>query len=177
MILSDNSILFELDHPGSTGLQIKPLDRETQIQPASVDLRLGEEIYICRDDRIETYPDGPTFQPVRDGHMYLGHTQETIRIPRHLGAQLHGRSSLARQGLLVHITGGWVDPGFRGQLVLEVANLSNEPIHVPIGQRVCQLTLSRLTTSVDEAYGEKAGSKYMDQEGIVTSRLEDDNDS
>lgn len=173
MILSDGDIIREMR---DGNLHVSPIT-DSQFQPASVDLRLGEETYDCRHDRVYTFTRGPRFEPQREGYMYLCHSQETIGLPPHIGAKLHGRSSLARKGLAVHITGGWVDPGFRGELVFEVVNLSCKPIEIPIGQRVAQLTFHYLNSPADVPYDEKRDAKYMDQTGAVTSRLDQDNDS
>ena len=168
MILSDADIVQEIQ---DGNLYISPVT-DNQFQPASVDLRLGEETHDCRNDRTYTFSRGPRFEPQREGYMYLCHSQETIGLPRHIGAKLHGRSSLARKGLAVHITGGWVDPGFLGELVFEVVNLSAKPIEIPIGQRIAQLTFHYLNRPADVSYAEKDDAKYFEQEGAQKSLLE-----
>lgn len=169
MILPDWRIAEELR---GGGLQVEPVDLGTQLQPASLDLRLGEEIDDGWAGSVEKHDESVTLWPSRHGNFYLGHTRERVTIPRYLGAKVHGRSSLARKGVAVHITGGWVDPGFDGQLTLEIANFSNRPVQIPVGQRICQLTFHELRDPVAEPYDEQRDSKYVGQTGVTRSRLE-----
>ena len=62
------------------------------------------------------------------GEFVLGSTLEKITIPNTMVARIEGKSSLGRLGLLIHSTAGFVDPGFDGNLTLELANVSRLPI-------------------------------------------------
>ena len=165
MLLSDRDILAYMDF----GLDIEPFDKESQLQPASVDLRLGSKQFNLRN-HVEQEGDELVFYPACHGNFYLAHTKEEVSIPSGLAASMWGRSSIGRKGLIIH-TAGWIDPGFEGQLVLEIANFSDTPVRLPAGQRVCQLTFHEVSPPIED-YGEKEGSKYQDQRGIQQSRLE-----
>lgn len=170
MILPDSVIEKELD---IGRLDVEPVDLDSQLQPASLDLRLGKEFVDVRHDHMRVADDSFVFEPCMHGNFYLGQTKERIEIPDYLGVKVHGRSSIARKGLAVHITGGWVDPGFHGQLTLEMANFTNRRVEIPIGQRICQLTFHLLMEPAEEPYYEKEDAKYAGQSGVTRSRLED----
>lgn len=116
MILSDMDILDRLE---SGELEIGPIeDLDTQLQPASVDLRLGEEFlefqranipYIHPDSEAEAegyveetvVPNGEDFI-LHPGDFVLGTTRERVDIPDDLVAHVEGRSSLGRLAIVVH---------------------------------------------------------------------------
>jgi dCTP deaminase len=82
-----------------------------------------------------------------------------------------GKSSLARVGLLVE-SAGFVDPGFEGMIMLELANLTDRPIMLTPGMRICQLVVHRLDSPARHPYGsKKAGSHYQGQQGPTPSRM------
>lgn len=182
MKLSDGEIAEALDGD----LHIDPLDDE-QIQPASVDLRLGEEFVVhdsnnpreinTADDTIDagytetTVPDAGI--RIHPNTVVLAHTKETISLPNDIAASVWGRSSFGRLGLIVH-TAGWVDPGFEGQLTLEIVNHNPRPIRIYPEQRICQLTLEQCGEPAETGYAEKHDQKYQSQEGATKSRIEED---
>lgn len=150
-------------------LVIRPLNLDTQLQPASVDLRLGDNYRWLGDMKEQTAKNGQIeFAP---GETYLATTIETVAIPRDLKATLWGRSSVARLGLEIHIA-GFIDPGFQGQITLEVTNESPTPTTVDVGSRICQLSFDRLSAPVETSYKEKDDAKYVDQEGATPSRFD-----
>lgn len=152
MILSDSLIRHEII---IGNLVVDPAPPDSAVQPASLELRLAEAI---------------TLQP---GEFRLAHTLEKIGIPDHLVGQVNGKSSLGRLGLLVHATAGFVDPGFAGQLTLELKNLSDRPIQLEQHQPVCQLVLFRVLGTVLRPYGHpELGSHYQGQSGTTPSWLE-----
>lgn len=204
MILSDFSIREALEH-GT--IVIDPPPEDIQIQPASVDLRLGDEwtYYVPPDYGLGVPtigPDGfiPADDPLLDSvlidpledvtsHMchvrkdafilgshgfVLGTTIERIEVPDDYVSRIEGRSSLGRLGLAVHITAGYIDPGFKGQLTLELFNASSRPIILRTGQRICQISFETMTCAAREPYGKKKGSKYQNQDGAVPSRIHKD---
>jgi dCTP deaminase len=134
---------------------------EEQIQPASLDVRLGEELYSFSDDeRVEE-----KFHHLQPGERYLGHTVEKIDLPNRYAAQLAGRSTIGRMGVIVHKTEGWIDPGFKGSVTLELLNLGKEPVMLQSGLRVAQLVFFKL----DQPSTGYDGS-YQQQEGATKSR-------
>ena len=97
---------------------------------------------------------------------YLAQTYEKIKVPRNMIARVEGRSTYARVGLSMHQTAPWIQPGWSGQIILELMN--NGPLSIkltPTIDRPCQLTFFRLTSELSEehAYGAKAGDTYQDQ--------------
>jgi dCTP deaminase len=157
------------------------LASERQIQPASVDLRIGDQ-YV-RPEYSTTVvvgqDPGPTVgKPFRDdglilrpGDFILGTTIETVTIPITHCGYLEGKSSLARIGLIVHVTAGLIDPGFSGKITLELKNLGNNTIRIPAGSSIGQLTMVKLDKPAHVSYGhESIGSKYQGQDTVQAAR-------
>jgi dCTP deaminase len=145
MILSSAEIIRRLGQRGHDGaLVISPYSSECQ-QPASYDLRIGNDIGV-----------GP-------GACTLAHSLEWIEIPPDLAATLRTRSSYGRRGILV--TAGFVDPGFRGQLTLGLVNMGNEPLTLKRGDRVVQMIMHQVTQG-DVIYE----GRYQDSKGAVSAR-------
>jgi dCTP deaminase len=185
MILSDADILRRLE---AGDLVVEPLDDvDLQVQPASVDLRLGREflefqrtnipcIHPGSEAEIEEYVDETTVEEGEDfilhpGDFVLGTTHERVEIPPDLIAHVEGRSSLGRLAVVVHATAGLCDPGFRGHITLELSNLGNAPVALTPGMRISQLTFTELSSPADRPYGAGRGSKYQDQSGPQASRV------
>ncbi|MFC3957274.1 dCTP deaminase [Halovivax cerinus] len=190
MILSDADILDRLE----TGeLVIEPLDDlDLQIQPASVDLRLGDEFLEFRRTNIpcihpnsegevdeyvtETVVDEGDDFILHPGDFVLGTTHERVEIPADLIAHVEGRSSLGRLAVVVHATAGLCDPGYRGQITLELSNLGSAPVALTPGMRVSQLTFTELSSPAERPYGAERGSKYQDQSGPQASKIGGDHE-
>ncbi|WP_435065198.1 dCTP deaminase [Halobaculum sp. EA56] len=188
MILSDTDILARLR---DGDLVVDPLDDvDTQVQPASVDLRLGSEFLEFRRTNIpcihpndarevdeyveETHvPEGEDFI-LHPGDFVLGTTKERVEVPADLLATVQGRSSLGRLAVVIHATAGIVDPGYDGQITLELSNLGAAPVALSPGMRVSQLIFTELKTPADRPYGAERGSKYQGQSGPQASRIGDD---
>ena len=181
MILSDRSIREAL---AAGRIVIDPLD-EGAVQPSSVDLRLGSSFRVFRNHTLghidvkqdlsdlTTLLDADADDPfiLHPGEFVLGATLERVSLPDDLVARLEGKSSLGRLGLLIHSTAGFVDPGFDGQLTLELSNVANLPITLYPGMRIGQISFQRMTTPADTPYGSgELGSKYHGQRGPVPSR-------
>jgi len=188
MILSDADIL---DRLADGELVIEPLaDVDQQVQPASVDLRLGERflefqrtnipcIHPTEADEVGEYVTETTVTAgdefiLHPGDFVLGTTTERVEIPDDLVAHVEGRSSLGRLAIVVHATAGLCDPGYHGQITLELSNLGTAPVALSPGMRVSQLTFTELTSPADRPYGAERGSKYQDQDGPQASRIGDD---
>jgi dCTP deaminase len=103
------------------------------------------------------------------GEFALAVTLERVEIPDDLVGRLDGKSSLGRLGLIVHSTAGFVDPGFKGRLTLELTNILNLPITLYQEMPVSQISFVRLTTPAEKPYGAE-GSKYQGQTGPESSR-------
>ena len=172
MVLSDRSIREEL---AKGRIVISPLG-DGCIQPASVDLHLDRHLLVFQNTRVPyidvratnerltemvTVGDDDPFM-LHPGEFVLGSTLEHIEVPDDLVARLEGKSSLGRIGLLIHSTAGYVDPGWKGRLTLELSNVSNLPITLYYRMRIGQVSFLRLTTPADVLYGSgELGSKYQ----------------
>jgi len=182
MVLSDRTIKEELNRGR---IVIDPLDPD-DIQPASVDLRLDRKILVFSnsrrphidvrmrmDDLTETVEiDDEVPFILHPGEFVLGSTLEYIELPDDLVARLEGKSSLGRIGLVIHSTAGFVDPGWKGHLTLELSNLARLPITLYYGMKIGQISYLRLTTPADRVYGsEGLGSKYQGQTEPTASRF------
>ena len=182
MVLSDRTIKEELE---KGRIVIDPLD-PANIQPASVDLHLDRQILVFSnsrrphidvrmgmDDLTETVQiDDEIPFILHPGEFVLGSTLEHIELPDDLVARLEGKSSLGRIGLVIHSTAGFVDPGWKGHLTLELSNLARLPITLYYGMKIGQISYLRLTTPADRLYGsEGLGSKYQGQTVPTASRF------
>ncbi|MCH3968110.1 MAG: dCTP deaminase [Atopobiaceae bacterium] len=181
MVLSDHDIKAEI---ALGRLVIDPYD-ETNVQPASVDVRLGGNFRIFRGaatayiDPLDMQPNlteaidveqGGTFM-LQPGQFALGTTLERIVIPDDILGKLEGKSTLGRLGLMIHSTAGYVDPGWDGELTLELSNVATLPIMLHPGMRIGQMSFERMTSPVDHPYGSKElGSHYQGQRGATASR-------
>ena len=159
---------------------------DVQLQPATYDMRLGTPVLFNEHradpcpDGVKTYPgtvdtinwvkqdiDGQYGFELQPLEFILGTTAEEIYVPNSVSAQINGKSSLGRIGLFVHVTAGFIDPGFKGRLTLEIFNGSNRPIQLTYLMRICQVSFTLLTSPVDRAYGDAAlGSHYQNQSTV-----------
>ena len=181
MILSDRTIRQEMTRGR---IIVQPL-AEHAVQPASVDIRLDREILIFRnnqrthidvtkpaDDVVDQVlmEDGIPFM-LHPGQFALGSTLETVTIPDDIVARIEGKSSLARYGLLIHSTAGFVDPGWTGKLTLEFSNVGVLGITLYYGMKIGHISFTRLSTPADHPYGSsELRSKYQGQDRPATSR-------
>ena len=190
MILSDADILRRLEEGD---LVVEPLDDiDLQVQPASIDLRLGREflefqrtnipcIHPNSESEVDEYVNETVVDPegefiLHPGDFVLGTTKERVEIPADLIAHVEGRSSLGRLAVVVHATAGLCDPGYRGQITLELSNLGSAPVALTPGMRISQLTFTELKTPAERPYGSERGSKYQDQTGPQASKIQGDHE-
>ncbi|WP_405022440.1 dCTP deaminase [Methanobrevibacter smithii] len=184
-ILSDKTIKEYLEEGK---IVIDPLKDEQQIQPSSVDMRLGDEFKVFKvirkpyidpkdeEDIAEymessTVPEGEAFI-IHPNEFALATTQEYVKVPDDLVARVEGRSSMGRLGVTMHVPAGYVDPGFEGRITLEISNIGAMPVALYPGQRVCQLVFETMTTPAELPYGHpKRNSKYMKQLKPESSRV------
>ena len=173
-VLSDRDIRAEL---GAGRVVIRPYD-PADLQPSSVDLHLDRTFRVFRNNR-SPYIDVRSPQPdltellriaddepfvLHPGEFVLGQTIEWVELPDDLVARLEGKSSLGRLGLLIHSTAGYVDPGWKGTLTLELSNVANLPIALYAGMRIGQISFFRMSSAVERPYGSpELGSKYQGQ--------------
>jgi dCTP deaminase len=180
-VLSDATIR-ELIESGR--IVIEPWD-PAMIQPASVDIRLGKSFRVFHNHRIQSIDLG---NPPRDltehvevgddgefvihpGEFVLGRTHELVEIPDDVVCRIEGKSSIGRLGLVVHATAGFVDPGFKGTLTLEIANFNSVPIVLRPGLPICQLSFMALDQPAERPYGHPdLGSHYYGQVEATESR-------
>jgi dCTP deaminase len=112
------------------------------------------------------------------GEFVLGQTIEWVELPTDLVARLEGKSSLGRLGLLIHSTAGYVDPGWKGTLTLELSNVANLPIALYAGMRIGQISFFRMSSPVERPYGtSELGSKYQGQSQPTASAFHRDFDA
>jgi dCTP deaminase len=184
-VLSDRDIRTELD---AGRIRIDPYD-PADLQPSSVDLHLDRSFRVFRNNRY-AYIDVRAPQPdltemlqieedepfiLHPGEFVLGQILEWVELPDDLVARLEGKSSLGRLGLLIHSTAGYVDPGWKGNLTLELSNVANLPIALYFGMRIGQISFFRMSSPVDRPYGSKGlGSKYQGQSEPTASAFHED---
>lgn len=155
------------------------------VQPASIELHLDNDfIGVPRhlhSEPIDPWnpgrggerfivPDGKYYELQR-GEFLLASTLEKVGLPDDIAAQLTGKSSLARMGLAIHVTAGFIDPGFNGHITLELANLGSRPILLRPTMRIGQLALWYTATPAATPYGAPTlGSHYQDQDGAQAGK-------
>jgi dCTP deaminase len=146
----------------------------SQVQPISLDVRLSNEFI--------SHPGGNAFaagEPggfrfmLEPGECVLGSTIERFDLRAdNVGAQVHGKSTLAREFLTVHAA-GLIDPGFLGDITLEIKNDGHKPVELQAGMRIAQVQFYFLAGSVDRLYGDKGlESHYQWQSGPTASARE-----
>ena len=180
-VLSDRDIRAQLQ---SGRVRIDPYDPAC-LQPSSVDLHLDADFRVFRNNR---YPfiDVRAPQPdltelvsiagddpfiLHPGEFVLGQTMEWVELPDDLVARLEGRSSLGRLGLLIHSTAGYVDPGWKGNLTLELSNVANLPIALYSGMKIGQISFFQMSSAVERPYGSRElGSRYQGQSSPTASQ-------
>jgi dCTP deaminase len=184
-VLSDRDIRASLD---AGEIAIRPYD-PADLQPSSVDLHLDRSFRVFRNNRYP-YIDVRAPQPdltelltiaddepfvLHPGEFVLGQTLEWVELPNDLVARLEGKSSLGRLGLLIHSTAGYVDPGWKGNLTLELSNVANLPIALYFGMKIGQISFFKMSSPVERPYGSPGlGSKYQGQSEPTASAFHRD---
>lgn len=177
MILSDVEIA---DRIKTGSIVMRPTPEPHCLQPASVDVRLGTDFRFYPKQQLGLHiePETTLFRgdeiELAPGQFILGTTKEYICMPNDLAADLSGRSSYGRMGLLVHVSAGYVDPGFSGTITLELKNLNdNCSIVLKSGMKIGQLVFYLLTSPCANPYGStKLRSKYQDNSGTFPYQAE-----
>lgn len=185
MILPDHEIR-KLLKQGK--IVIEPIDEDVQIQPAGVDLRLGNEFkifkstslpYIDTRKKPETYTDTVSLEDgkpfiIHPGEFVLGTVMEYIKVPCDLMGSVDGRSSLGRLGIAVHTTSASINPGWEGVFVLEITNMGRAPVALYPGMRIAKLTLHKLSSPAENPYGSEGKHKYQKSRDISQSMIHEE---
>ena len=181
-VLSDRDIRAAIE---AGEVVIKPYDPQ-DLQPSSVDLHLDRRFRVFRNNRYpyidvrSPQPDLTEMLSVADdepfilhpGEFVLGQVLEWVELPDNLVSRLEGKSSLGRLGLLIHSTAGYVDPGWKGNLTLELSNVASLPITIYHGMPIGQISFMRMDGPVERPYGSgETGSKYQGQAEPTPSRF------
>ena len=180
-VLSDGTIVRLVD---AGRIRIDPWDAGL-VQPASVDLRLGDSFRVFHNHLATAIdlrnppehlteevivPAGESFV-IHPGEFCLGRTLEWVELPDDVVARIEGKSSLGRLGLIVHATAGFCDPGWKGTLTLELNNLTRIPIILHPGLPIAQLSFMTLDQPAQRPYGSPGlGSHYQGQRAATASR-------
>ncbi|MGI8902789.1 MAG: dCTP deaminase [Solirubrobacteraceae bacterium] len=182
-VLSDGTILALV---AEGRIRIDPWDPGL-VQPASVDLRLGDSFRVFHNHRASAIdlrrpPANLTEEVlvapeesfvIHPGEFCLGRTLEWVELPADIVARIEGKSSLGRLGLIVHATAGFCDPGWRGTLTLELNNLTRVPIKLYPAMLIAQLSFMALDKPAQRPYGSpELGSHYQGQRAATESRYQ-----
>ncbi|ERK09811.1 dCTP deaminase [Serratia fonticola] len=193
MRLCDRDIEAWLDNGK---LVISPRPPIERINGATVDVRLGNQFRVFRGhtaafidlsgpkdevsaalDRVMSdeivLPEGEAFF-LHPGELALAVTLESVTIPNDLVGWLDGRSSLARLGLMVHVTAHRIDPGWQGCIVLEFYNSGKLPLALRPGMLIGALSFEPLSGPASRPYNSRQDAKYRGQQGAVASRIDKD---
>ncbi|MCW3173992.1 dCTP deaminase [Shewanella subflava] len=131
---------------------------------AALDRVMSDKIHIAEGEAFFLHP----------GELALAVTLETVTLPANIVGWLDGRSSLARLGLMVHVTAHRIDPGWQGKIVLEFFNSGKLPLALRPGMTIGALNFERLSGPVARPYNQRKTAKYKDQQDAVASRISQD---
>ena len=178
---------------------IEPMPDRSMISGVSVDIRLGNEFRVFKDhtapyidlsgprEQVQkamnsvmseeiVIPDGEAFF-LHPGELALAVTYEAVTLPADIVGWLDGRSSLARLGLMVHVTAHRIDPGWSGQIVLEFYNSGKLPLALRPKMKIAALNFETMSAEADRPYNKRVDAKYKGQTGAVASRISEDDSS
>ena len=193
MRLCDRDIIQWLDEGK---LVIEPRPPVERINGATADVRLGNQFRVFQghtaayidlsgpknevNEALErvmsdeiVLPEGEAFY-LHPGELALAVTLESVTLPDSVGGWLDGRSSLARLGLMVHVTAHRIDPGWHGHIVLEFFNSGKLPLALRPGMVIGALSFEPMSGSADRPYNRRQDAKYKNQQGAVGSRISED---
>ena len=154
------------------------INPERNIQPASLDLRLGEDFLVLdyhkssgviKLDEKQIYEKRVGKIILPPGEFILGTTLEYISLSNNIVANVQGRSSIGRMGLFIQ-NAGWIDPGFEGNITLELFNANKLPIELTPNRRICQIIFGYTKSPSEHPYA----GKYKGQRGTTGSRIHED---
>jgi dCTP deaminase len=175
MVLSDKNIHDSIKYGNILIDDFDPM----LVGPASLDLRLGNKAMSYSSEQIidlsikEQVIDynqiSYTSYVLEPNDFILASTLETIQIDNTICAEVFGKSSLGRFGLQVH-SAGFIDPGFCGNITLQLSNRSNVPIVITSGMKICQLVFHKLLDNADVDYSQRETSLYRNSNGVVVGK-------
>ena len=190
MRLSDVDIIRYL---AEEKIIIEPQPDPESISGVTVDVRLGNKFRVFEghnapfidisgpkaevqkalnsvmSDEIVLEGDQPFI--LHPGELALAMTLESLTLPADIVGWLDGRSSLARLGLMVHVTAHRIDPGWSGNIVLEFINAGKLPLALRAGMQIGALNFETLSSAAQKPYNKRANAKYKDQNGADASRI------
>ncbi|MCG7531528.1 dCTP deaminase [Psychrobium sp. MM17-31] len=136
---------------------------KSDVQDA-LDRVMSDEIILEGDQPFILHP----------GELALAMTMESVTLPADIVGWLDGRSSLARLGLMVHVTAHRIDPGWSGNIVLEFINAGKLPLALRAGMPIGALNFEKLSSPAENPYNKRENAKYKGQSGAVASRIGQD---
>lgn len=172
MVLSDGEIWDALSDD-SLGIEPAPDPMTDQVQPSSIDFHLDSKLLIQRSGPVPGIEIDPTTVDVMDhlraysvehdlaadgpltmesGAFFIGTTRQRIRLSNQYAARVEGRSKLARLGLGIHITAPKIDPGYYGNITLEMYNFGPYKLKLVDGMKICCLIIERLGKPAKQVY-------------------------
>ena len=179
MILVDWEIA---DHIKRGFIGVDPYD-PALVQPNSLDIRLGNHFvwYEPCNDVIDPYKKETilshtserksSYFDIMPGQFVLAETLETITLPDNIVSSIEGKSSVARLGIELHQTGGWIDAGFSGAITLEMCNVNCRTVRVYAGMLIGQLVFY-VTKCCSCPYDKQPDAKYQNQKNATISRYD-----
>lgn len=169
MLLSDITIK---EYLANGKILIDPIDIEEQVQPASVDLKLGDSFGFIKSPVID-FREEVEYDFIRTDEIWikpfqfvLATTREYVGLDKDITGFLEGRSSVGRTGLFIH-NAGLIDAGFEGEITLELFNCGSAPILLTTDQRICQIAFYQMDKESENPYN----GKYQGQRRATGSRI------
>lgn len=177
-------------------IKIEPSPEHEQISGVTVDVRLGNKFRVFQEhgapyidlsgpkvevqaaldrvmsDEIEIGEDESFF--LHPGELAIAVTHESVSLPANIVGWLDGRSSLARLGLMVHVTAHRIDPGWSGNIVLEFYNSGKLPLALKPGMKIGAISFEMLSGEAQRPYNSREDAKYRNQDGAIASRISGD---
>jgi dCTP deaminase len=138
---------------------------ERYLQPASYDMRLGEEA-ITSSRREKSNPAEKGLLTIPPGDFALVTTHEKVSLTPKMAGHIGLRSLYTKKGLVM-LSGPQIDPGFKGVLVIGLSNLSPRDVVIPYKDAFCTVEFFDLEESATKAYS----GEYQDQTGIAPSDI------
>jgi dCTP deaminase len=140
-----------------------------QLQPASLDVRLASD-FIRHPDRQHFGADARYPYILSPGECVLATLVERFNMNAdNVVARIEGKSSWARKFLTIHAA-GFIDPGFHGDITLELKNDSWTKIELTPGVLIAQISFDFLDAPAERLYGElPLNSHYQNQRGPTES--------
>jgi dCTP deaminase len=188
MVLSDRDLKKALKD-GKIKITPAP-DLEIQLGSFSIDLRLGNSFRVFESGvhgvidpqknaagreftKEVVVEEGKPFI-MQPGDFVLATTVEKLEVPDDLLGNLEGRSSIGRLGIMIHSTAASIDPGMRGHITLELANMGKLPVALYPNMRICSVSFEQLTSPAEVPYYKKKSAKYVGQVGPGESKINEE---